>query len=330
MDISWRSLTADDVPAWERLLAAAEAVDHTGEHYDAEDLVEELADPLAGPDDRIGGFYGDRLVVFAGLRPRGTVTDHWRIDAEGTVDPAYRGRGLGQRGLDWVVGRCAELQHERHPDVETRIQVTGFLGRDDQVSLLEGAGFVQVHWSAVMRARLADLPTHADPVAWPEGLSLHTYDRSFTGATMAAHNTAFLDHWGFVPWTAEMWEQWVDGTKNSRHDLSWVVVDDSRVTDDVERVVGYLLTSEFEAYQRATGRREAYLAKLGVRRERRGLGVASGLLRHALAAYRAEGFDESSLDVDTNNPTGAFGLYERAGFVVETRTATFQRLLGAR
>ncbi|MGH3588038.1 MAG: GNAT family N-acetyltransferase, partial [Pseudonocardia sp.] len=69
----------------------------------------------------------------------------------------------------------------------------------------------------------------------------------------------------------------------------------------------------------ATGKREAYVGKVGTRREYRGRGLASYLLRHALVAYKEAGYDESSLDVDSENPTGALGIYERAGFVVESR-----------
>ncbi|MEP6665752.1 MAG: hypothetical protein ABJA81_04825 [Nocardioidaceae bacterium] len=41
---------------------------------------------------------------------------------------------------------------------------------------------------------------------------------------------------------------------------------------------------------------------------------------------------ETSLDVDTNNPTGALGRYQRAGDRIEprTRTATFQQVLQPR
>jgi ribosomal protein S18 acetylase RimI-like enzyme len=140
---------------------------------------------------------------------------------------------------------------------------------------------------------------------------------------MAAHNAAFGEHEGFMPWTAEMWEQWVDGTKNARPELSWVVVNDA----DPTIVVAYLLTSEFEANAAARGKREAYLAKLGVRREYRGRGLAGALLALSSREYAAQGYSESSLDVDTNNPTGAFGLYERAGYQVASRTATFLRVI---
>jgi ribosomal protein S18 acetylase RimI-like enzyme len=323
MDIEWRGITRADVPAWNRLLATAELVDQTGEHYDEADLHEELSDPAAGPDDRISGWLGDEMVAFAGVRPRGSVTDHWRIDGEGTVDPAHRGNGLGTEGLSWAVGRLEALRKERHPDFETRLQFLGHLDLDDQVRLFEGAGFTAVNWSAVMRAHFdgGDVMQPGD-VSWPAGHHLETYDRSRSAATMAAHNVAFQDHWGFVSWSPAMWEQWVDGTKNSRHDLSWVLVPD----DDPDRVVAYLLTSEFAAYEAATGRRDAYLAKIGVRPGLRGRGVASSLLQLALRRYREDGFHETSLDVDTSNPTGAFGLYERAGYRVERRTAIFQRV----
>ena len=43
-----------------------------------------------------------------------------------------------------------------------------------------------------------------------------------------------------------------------------------------------------------------------------------------MRAYRDAGYHESSLDVDTNNPTGAFGLYERAGYKVETRKTFYE------
>ena len=36
----------------------------------------------------------------------------------------------------------------------------------------------------------------------------------------------------------------------------------------------------------------------------------------ALRRFREEGYERAALDVDSGNPTGALGLYERAGFGV--------------
>ena len=101
MDLDWRPVTVDDVPAWNALLARSEEVDHTGEHYNEDDLVEELQDEAQGPDDRMGAWDGDKMVAFAAVRPREAIVDHWRIESEGTVDPVHRGTGLGgaRRGL---------------------------------------------------------------------------------------------------------------------------------------------------------------------------------------------------------------------------------------
>jgi ribosomal protein S18 acetylase RimI-like enzyme len=135
----------------------------------------------------------------------------------------------------------------------------------------------------------------------------------------ASHNTAFVDHPEFTPWTDVMWKQWVTGSRNFRPELSFVVVEAGRP----ERVVAYLQSNEYDAYFEATGRREAYVAKVGTLREFRGRGLAAALLRHALAAYQQAGFDEASLDVDSENPTGALGIYQRAGFEVETRWTNY-------
>jgi mycothiol synthase len=323
MQIVWRPVEAGDIPAWARLMAAMEEVDKTGEHYDEEDLREEFDDPATGPDDRLSGWIGGEMVAYAGLRPRRTVTDYQRIDGEGGVVPSHRGKGLGTELMRWANDRAADLRAERAPKVPARLQFDGDLASPDQVSLFEDNGFEAVNWSAVMRVHLDAEGFDPAPAELPQGLSLHPYDARWSAPTRDAHNDAFQDHWGFVAWDEAMWHQWVDGSKSFRPELSWVVVDDAEPT----RVVGYVHSSEWEAYEAATGRREAYLAKIGVRREHRGRGIASAVLRNALRTYRDQGYVESSLYVDTNNPTGAFGLYERAGYVVERRTAAFARTI---
>jgi mycothiol synthase len=325
VQIDWRPVAADDIPAWAGLMAAMEEVDHTGEHYDEDDLREELDDPAMGRDDRISGWIGGEMVAYAGLRPRRTVTDHQRIDGEGGVSPSHRRAGLGTELMRWVFERATAIRSERAPHVQAHIHLVGDLASPGQVALFEGHGFDPVNWSAVMRVHLDAEGFDPGPSVFASGLSAHTYDARWSGPTRDAHNDAFRDHWGFVAWDEEMWHQWVDGSKNFRPEVSWAIVDDSEPT----RVIAYLQSNEFEAYEAATGRREAYVAKIGVRRDYRGRGIASTLLRHALRTYRDEGYVESSLDVDTNNPTGAFGLYESVGYRIERRTASFVRVVPA-
>ena len=72
--------------------------------------------------------------------------------------------------------------------------------------------------------------------------------------------------------------------------------------------------------------REAYVAKVGTLDAHRRRGLAGVLLQIALERYRDAGYDRAALDVDSENPTGALGVYERAGFRTTKRWTTY--LLG--
>ena len=59
---------------------------------------------------------------------------------------------------------------------------------------------------------------------------------------------------------------------------------------------------------------EIHIPYVGTLPAYRRRGLAASLLARVLRSSRAEGYDRASLNVDTDNPTGALGIYERAGF----------------
>lgn len=313
-----RPLSTDDIPAHAALLAACEAVDDTGEHYSEADLVEEYANPDVDPDqDIVGAWAGEELVGYALVYPRSTDGTHQRVHLEGMTHPAHRGRGVGTRLVEAMLERADAVHAERHPDLPLRLGVHGVSTNTVQEQLLADHGLVPERWSFAMRVHLP-VDDAAAP-ALPEDLTLRTWTPELDAALHAAHNEVFLDHPGFTPWTEVMWEQWVRGSRSFRPELTLLVTPHDRP----DRVVAYVQTSEFDAHQEATGRREAYVAKVGTRREHRGRGVAALLLGEALRRYADAGYDEAALDVDSENPTGALGLYRRAGFEVERRFTTY-------
>lgn len=313
-----RPLTPADIPAWNELLAAAEAVDQTGEHFNEADLAEQMTNPeIEVGKDIVGAFDGDVLVGYYGVMTRGVSAGRHRIILEGTVRPELRDRGVGTRLCEAMRARGLAYSAERHPGLVAELSLTGLASNSAQERLMATIGLVPDRWNFCMRAQLDESLPSPSPLA--EGLELHTYDDSFADAMFVAHNTAFLDHPNFIPWTDTMWQQWVTGSRNFRPALSFVVAEVSRPGE----VVGYVQSYEYDAYFEQTGRREAYVGKVGTLREHRGRGLASAMLSHALRAYRAAGFDEASLDVDSDNPTGALGVYHRAGFEVESRWTNY-------
>ena len=320
MTISLRPLTHDDIPALARLLAAAESVDRTGEHYNEADLEEEFANPdIELGKDIVGAFEGQELVGYFSVYPRSTDGEQAKFHVEGAVTPGRRGQGIGTELVRAMLARADQVHGERHPELPARIGLTSISTNASQAELLEQHGLVPERWNFVMRAQLGAVFA---PPALPDGLELRRYDDSFAAPMHRAHNEAFLDHPNLTPWPDVMWKQWVTDSRNFRPELSFVVVESS-VPD---RVVAYIQSNEYDAYFEATGRREAYVGKVGTLREFRGRGLAGALLRHALAAYQEAGFDEASLDVDSENPTGALGVYERAGFEVESRWTNYALL----
>jgi mycothiol synthase len=316
-------MTADDIPAWRRLLTDVEAVDHTGEYYSEEDLAHELANPdIVVGKDVVGCFDGDLLVGYFKIYPRGEADGVYKVIVEATVLPERRGRGIGSHMVGPMLDRAREAHREKTSTLPLKLMLTGLTRDVEQEKLLATVGLLPERWSFVMRVDLADLP---DPGEFPAGYRSRRYEPSMADALLAAHNDAFLDHPNSTPWTDVMWKQWVVDSPSSRPDVSFVV----EPTDAPGEIAAYLQTDEFEAYQEATGRREAYVARLGTARPHRRRGLAEAMLRHALHAFRAAGYDEASLVVDSANPTGALGVYERSGFRVETRFTDYSRVIAA-
>jgi mycothiol synthase len=305
-----RPLTTDDLPAVAGLLAAAEPVDDTGEHLDVDDLAEWWADDVVDlPRDgrAVCTADGTLVAVAVVLSVRGRA-DH-RVLLEGRVHPAWRGRGTGRALLEWELHRGAELHRRDHPELPARLTVSVYPGMAPLESLVRRAGFTAERWYADMERPLTGLP-HAPAVPGVE-LVPFAWDRD--DEVRRAHNAAFTDHHGSGERDARTWRAWFTGTRAFRPDLSVLALVDGEVA-------GYVLTYVYDADTRATGVEQAHLGQLGVLRPARGRGIASAAIVAALQAAAAAGCDTAGLQVDTENPTGAFGLYRRLGFTpVRTR-----------
>ncbi len=317
-DFRIRPMTRGDAVAVNDLLAAAEAVDRTGEHYNLDDVLEDLDNPMVEPSRdwllvELDGQVVAQSLLIAHAPSNGALS----VMLDGTVHPAYRRRGIGSQLVPTMLARAVEYVREHGEDL--RPVVTGRAPSDntDLDSIFRKEGLIPERWQFVM---FADLKQGASTTApdLPDGYTLHTWDGVDHDEVREAHNRAFVEHYGFVPWSAEMWEQWVAGSRALRPSLSLL----ARGPDGT--IAAYVQSNEYDAVAEATGIREAYVAKVGTSEQHRRQGLAGVLLRLALERYRDEGFDRAALDVDSENPTGALGIYERAGFRTDLRWATYR------
>ncbi len=313
-----RPMTRDDVDAVTTLLAAAEMVDRTEEHYSVEDVVEELENPMIDPSkDWLLVEADGNVVAHSRLLPRAPDDGAISLGVDGVVHPAHRRHGIGSRLVPLLVQRARDYAQEQGEGL--RPVITGSAPSDnaDLAAIFERQGLVPRGWSFVMQADLGGA-AGAPPPEPASGLTLQTWEGIDHDEARSAHNLAFPGHPGFTPWSRGMWSQWVSQSRNFRPALSLLL------RDREGAIAAYLQTSEFEATTAASGVREAFVAKVGTLPAHRRQGMAGLMLQHALRRYREEGFDRAALDVDSQNPSGALGIYERAGFTTTRRWTSYE------
>jgi mycothiol synthase len=310
--VQWRPITVGDAAAWAGLMLAIEESYGTQDILGADDLVEDLRDPDVDAErGTMAVFSAGDMVAFAGLRSSPSVVGRHEMDLYGGVHPAHRGRGLGTRLLAWAEQAALPLHQARHPDHPLALSASCPDHQEDALALLAVAGYQQARWFHFMSRDLTGPVPDGQP---PDGTRIAGYTSAQSETAWRVRDEAFRDHWGSTPDTAESWQHSV-GHERFRPEFSFLAY----VGDDP---AGVLIAHEYEAFRQATGRRECYIAAVGVTRAARGRGIASALIGRALAAARTDGCDIATLYVDADSPTGALGLYQRAGFSRQRTSVT--------
>ena len=315
MDI--RPLTMEDAPAVSDLINRYERFWELPALTPASEVEDDFGEPFVDSELDTRGYWLDGSLVAYGLvwhRPSGAREE--RAILIGVVDPDYRGQGIGRHLLDWQIERGRESLSSCDPTLPWYIRTREFDWVDDSFRLYRRFGLEPVRFMKEM-IRLLDAPVVPRSV---DGVEILPWDRSLDEGTREALNEAFGDHWGSTHIDEDSFEHLVE--RNAiRLDLSFQAVADGEV-------IGYSLNGFFPDDEQVTGRREGWVRSLGVKQAWRGKGVASALLEHSFNAFIDAGLTHSMLGVDTENPTGAFGLYEGLGYEVLHGTVITQLEVG--
>lgn len=303
MGITARDVTADDAPGLAALMARIE-VDHPTGFCLSETEVLEIMNDLPGSVVE-GAWDGDEMVGYAVVLPDRPQQDGQRFVLYGDVDPGRLGEGIGTLMLGRALDRARALHAADAPHVPARYASQALAGRTDQADLLVAAGMSPGRHGFLMRAGLDTVPPRP-PL--PDDLVVTPFEPGHAEELRTAHNAAFADYPDFGGADPDHWQAFMLGAAHVRHDLSLVA------RDRAGSVVSYVFVHEYAVPPSGEPGREAYVPYVGTLPAHRGRGVATGLLARVLAGCRAAGYDRASLNVDTANPTGALGIYERAGF----------------
>ncbi|RNL51616.1 GNAT family N-acetyltransferase [Arthrobacter oryzae] len=324
--LAWRPAGSRDLDAWADLIARTAAVERPvwfERRAELEQILGSKNNPAA-----------ENTVL--GFDPQGFARAYARIMKNrdgakaiglGCVDPEWQESGIGTGLLAWAEQRTRERFAEDTassadsggpgtPAQVPKLRLYMEHQHQHQAALFDRAGFTVVRYFNEMHRPLGGtLPqTVLDP-----RFSLVTFGPELRESVRLAHNDVFRDHWGSEPRDDEAWGLVVDDPL-ARPDLSGVVLDQPTGT-----VAGYQLATHDADGAVVRGFREGYTELLGVRREFRGRGIAQALLADAMHRFAASGMDTASLDVDSENPTGALGLYLKMGYTVVNRSMAWDK-----
>jgi mycothiol synthase len=301
---------ADEVAA----LMARIAADHaTGFELSGSEVRELLADYPGVLVE--GGWDGADLVAYTAILPRPPQDGHQLCLLFGDVDPRRLGEGIGTAMLGRVLDTARGLHAAAAPTSRLRLQTRALAGRADQASLLSSHGLTLDRHNFLMFSDLGGVP---EPEL-PGDLVVAAFDPADGEELRATHNEAFRDYPNGTAVDEQTWSSFMLHAAHTRHEQSFVLRDPA--ADG--RVAAYVFVHEYEIAPSGEQGREAYVAYVGTLPAYRGRGLATHLLAHTLHSCRDAGFDTSSLDVDTQNPTGALGIYVRAGYTVRHRQDSY-------
>jgi mycothiol synthase len=233
----------------------------------------------------------------------------------GFVHPAWQGRGIGRRLLAWQ-----EEQARQHPaaatDAQRQFETFAPDRRVRKRRLFERASYQAVRYFFTMRR-----PTLDDVVLppMPAGLEVRPIglDRASQRQMWDADVEAFQDHWGGFDASDAAFESWL--LEPHRDPRLWVVAWDG------DEIAGGVTNAIWADDNEVFGRRRGWLETVFVRRRWRRRGLGAAIVARALLRLREGGMSEAMLGVDSDNPSGALGLYEGAGFVVDQRAAVYRK-----
>ena len=264
-------------------------------------ILERLGDRLR--TDSLGVFSqaGDSIAGALVLLPPASGDDEVAT-LLGVVHPDHHEKGLGTALLEWMEDR---VRTAREADGTLKSMRMSCDPKNlARVRLFEQHEFRPVRYRFTMQMQLTT------PIKEPgmlSDLAIIPWTEQQSESARAAFNRAFEGHWGLPTIREDMWLQRFVGVPQFRPDLSWLVLSDYEV-------IGLCINWGPSMDAENALSKRGWIEAIGVVPEWRGRGAADLMMRRSLNSFLGEGLSYASLDVDTQNPTGALQLYEKHGF----------------
>lgn len=227
--------------------------------------------------------------------------------------PEWRNMGIAEALIEWCENRL-QIISAAHPQGYKRF----FQTYSNELKpwfnqIIEKQGYQPVRYFIEMARSLEDIPSSD----LPEGVETRPVKTKDVRKIWDASIEAFRDHWGFT----EPGEASFKGYKESKYfqpdlwQVAWV--------GDV--VVGSVLNFIDHDYNKKYNKKRGWTEEITTHRDWRRKGIARRLIIRSMHMHKAQGMTEVSLDVDTDNPTGALKLYTSLAYQKVKTMMTYRK-----
>ena len=236
----------------------------------------------------------------------------------GCVHPQHWGKGIGSHIVTWAEDHARLALDKWASDLRVAPRSGAEAHNQHGLALFESLGWKQIRSFYRM---ITDLDSQPEVPTLPKRLTIRPYDPETEIETV--YRTvlgSFKDHFGFI---APPFEK---GLADFKHNFLEDPAYDPRfwfVAMDGDEMAGICICRREDPEDPESG----WVNELGVRREWRKKGLGYALLKHAFAAFYANGKKHAGLGVDASSLTGALRLYERAGMWVQRQFNQYEKEL---
>ena len=235
-----------------------------------------------------------------------------RVLLDGYVHPGATGRGAGSELLAAGEQRAAELAAAEPASAPTWVESAHLVGDPRAPELFAGRGYAMVR---TYHRMTVDLDGQLPEPVWPEGVELRPFDPARDGHRLKeAFDEAFVAEWGYVLRDYDAWAERAFGVPQFDPELIVVAWDGDEIA-----------AASINYWKRLGD--WGLISRLGVRPAWRRQGLGLALLYEGFRRFADRGETMAALGVDSENPTGATRLYERAGMRILWRADVWRKEL---
>jgi ribosomal protein S18 acetylase RimI-like enzyme len=246
---------------------------------------EMFASMLAGADATFVAETADGIVGSS------TLEGNW-IDLG--VSFAERRRGIG----------TALLQEAERASTDDLLLLTCLAADPTSAPFATSNGYAKA-WEVWLMG--IDLPHEISSPVWPEGVEVRTFREEDAHEVKSLLDLAYKEEFHHQPAAFENWRRFM--------------LEDPMFDPEA----WFLAVAEGQIVAAALNWDEGYVKDLVVHPDWRGRGLGKALMLQTFGEFSRRGLTRVTLKTDSNNPTGAWRLYERVGMKTERTYEIFEK-----